>query len=51
MCRGLSMPFGNGPATADGWRRDHPSAPLDLAPAVITDDDVCGAYSHTISHI
>ncbi|KAL0895216.1 hypothetical protein ABMA27_013654 [Loxostege sticticalis] len=42
LVAGLSTPFGSGPVTAEGWTRDEPVAPLDLAPAIITDEDICG---------
>ncbi|CAG9784166.1 unnamed protein product [Diatraea saccharalis] len=42
LVTGLSMPFGNGALTGEGWAYDEPTAPLDLAPAFLTDDLVCG---------
>ncbi|XP_052757807.1 glutathione hydrolase 6-like isoform X2 [Galleria mellonella] len=42
LVTGLSTPFGSGPPTAEGWIRDEPSESLDLAPAIITEDFVCG---------
>ncbi|KAJ8726700.1 hypothetical protein PYW07_001398 [Mythimna separata] len=42
LVTGLSVPFGSGPATAAGWARDEPGAALDLPPAILLDDSVCG---------
>ncbi|CAD0195849.1 unnamed protein product [Chrysodeixis includens] len=42
LVTGLSVPFGSGPETSAGWTRDEPTAPLDLAPALMLDDHVCG---------
>ncbi|CAH0726262.1 unnamed protein product, partial [Brenthis ino] len=43
LVTGLSTPFGSdlsdGP---EAWSRDEPAAPLDLAPAIITDQHICG---------
>lgn len=43
LVMGLSEPFGSGPGTPAGWRRDMPAAPLDLAPAFLLDAHVCGS--------
>ncbi|XP_075992825.1 uncharacterized protein LOC142987730 [Anticarsia gemmatalis] len=43
LVTGVSVPFGSGPATSAGWRRDAPAAPLDLAPALLLDAHVCGS--------
>ncbi|CAH2988980.1 unnamed protein product [Chilo suppressalis] len=42
LVTGLSVPFGNGALTGEGWAYDDPTAPLDLAPALLTDDQICG---------
>ncbi|XP_041969987.1 glutathione hydrolase 7-like [Aricia agestis] len=44
LVTGLSKPFGSGvPAGGAGaWTPDEPTAPLDLAPAIIVQPDVCG---------
>ncbi|VVD05344.1 unnamed protein product [Leptidea sinapis] len=39
---GLSVAFGSGNITKNGWREDIPSAPLDLAPSILVDETVCG---------
>lgn len=44
--RGLSLPFGALPPWRAGGAagaRDAPAAPLDLAPALLLDEQVCGA--------
>ncbi|XP_045764930.1 glutathione hydrolase 6-like [Maniola jurtina] len=49
LVTGLSTPFGSeagagaASASAGAWARDAPAAPLDLAPAIIADQHVCGA--------
>ncbi|XP_045458172.1 glutathione hydrolase 6-like, partial [Melitaea cinxia] len=45
LVTGLSTPFGSeagAPSSGSAWVRDTPTAPLDLAPAIITDETVCG---------
>ncbi|XP_045511617.1 glutathione hydrolase 6-like isoform X2 [Colias croceus] len=42
LVTGLSVPFGSGNITGDGWKQDLPSSPLDLAPAILIDEFVCG---------
>ncbi|XP_061378200.1 glutathione hydrolase 6-like isoform X2 [Danaus plexippus] len=42
LVTGLSVPFGSGPSVGGAWTKDEPTAPLDLSPAIITDDHVCG---------
>ncbi|XP_049708086.2 glutathione hydrolase 7 isoform X1 [Helicoverpa armigera] len=42
LVTGTSVAFGSGPLAAAGWQRDEPPAPLDLAPAFLLDDAVCG---------
>ncbi|XP_047515172.1 glutathione hydrolase 6-like isoform X1 [Pieris napi] len=42
LVTGLSAPFGSGQDTLSGWKQDIPSAPLDLAPAILVDEFVCG---------
>ncbi|XP_050362065.1 glutathione hydrolase 6-like [Nymphalis io] len=46
LVTGLSMPFGSEAGAAGSesspWSRDEPNAPLDLAPAIIVDQHVCG---------
>ncbi|XP_053607446.1 glutathione hydrolase 6-like isoform X2 [Plodia interpunctella] len=42
LVTGTSVAFGSGALTAAGWRLDHPTQPLDLAPAIIADQRLCG---------
>ncbi|XP_039764437.1 glutathione hydrolase 6-like [Pararge aegeria] len=47
LVTGLSTPFGSSvdsttDSAAVAWTRDEPAAPLDLAPAIIADQHVCG---------
>ncbi|XP_050670572.1 glutathione hydrolase 6-like isoform X2 [Leptidea sinapis] len=42
LSSGLSVAFGSGNITKNGWREDIPSAPLDLAPSILVDETVCG---------
>nr|XP_026489316.1 uncharacterized protein LOC113395827 [Vanessa tameamea] len=47
LVTGLSMPFGSDAGSAESetgtpWTRDEPTTPLDLAPAIVVDQHVCG---------
>ncbi|CAK1544262.1 unnamed protein product [Leptosia nina] len=42
LVTGLTVAFGSGKEMPDGWRQDIPAAPLDLAPAILVDEFVCG---------
>ncbi|KAJ0182179.1 hypothetical protein K1T71_002901 [Dendrolimus kikuchii] len=42
LVTGLSRPFGSGALQSGGWRADAPVAPLDLAPAIMVQQQVCG---------
>ncbi|XP_038207181.1 glutathione hydrolase 6-like isoform X2 [Zerene cesonia] len=42
LVTGLSVGFGSGNMTGDGWKQDTPPTPLDLAPAILVDEFVCG---------
>ena len=46
------MPFGSelGSSAGGAWQRDEPTIPLDLAPAIITDEHICGKYYDLVSY-
>ncbi|XP_026314469.1 glutathione hydrolase 6-like [Hyposmocoma kahamanoa] len=42
LVMGLSKPFGTGSTVPEGFFKDEPTSPLDLAPAIIVDEHTCG---------